>query len=66
MSSRTCAALEHRTLTAGDVRRKEELLGYSATDDDFDEINDNVDTFRTFTDKPVESNYPDEITTVPT
>ena len=62
MSSRTCAVLEHRTLTAGEIKRKEELLGYSATDDDFDEISDNVDTFRTFTDIPVESNYLDEIT----
>ena len=38
MSSRTCAVLEHRTLTAGEIKRKEEFLGYSATDDDFDEI----------------------------
>ena len=53
MSSRTCAVLEHRTLTAEEIKRKEELLGYSATDDDFDEISDNVDTFRTFTDIPV-------------
>ena len=54
--------LEHRTLIAGDIKRKEDLLGYFATDDDFDEINDNVDTFRTFTDSHVESNYLDEIT----
>ena len=66
MSSRTCAALEHRTLTAGDVRRKEELLGYSATDDDFDEMNDNGDTFRTFIDKPSDSNYLDKLPPVTT
>ena len=33
MSSRTFAVLEHRTLTVGEMKRKE-----SATDDDFDEI----------------------------
>ena len=38
MSSRACAKLEHRTLTAGEIDRKEELLDYSATDNDFDEI----------------------------
>ena len=40
-------------MTAGEIKR---------TDDDFDETSDNVDTFRTFTDIPVESNYLDEIT----
>ena len=54
MSSRTCAVLEHRTLTAGEIKRKK--------DENFDEISDNVDTFRTFTDIPVESNYFDEVT----
>ena len=53
--------LEHITLTGGKLKYKEELLSYSATDDDFDEINDNVDTFRTFTNIPVKRNYLDKI-----
>ena len=34
--------MSSRTLTARDIKRKKVLLGYSATDDDFDEIGDNV------------------------
>ena len=55
MSSCTCDVLDYRTLTAGEIKRKEELFGYSAADDDFDKISDEVDTFRTFTDIPIES-----------
>ena len=38
--------IERSLVSAGEGKRKEELLGYSATDDNFDEIGDNVDTFR--------------------
>ena len=61
MSGRIFAVLDYRTLTAGEIKRKEELLGYSATDEDLDVISYKVDTFRTVTDILVESKYLDEI-----
>ena len=55
MSSRTWDVQEHRTMTGGVVERMEVLLYDSTTDNDQDQISDDIDTFRTFANKTLKT-----------
>ena len=58
---RVGAALERTYPCAGLIKTKEELLGPATTDDEKDdEIDDLIDSFRYFTQKPSEENPLDQ------